>query len=97
MDKLFDIMTKLAIDPFACESYATEPTEPIDDPNGSPLTREELTAALTVSPADAASIANGPWAPCDTCSDPGGDDPLKRPPPPPVARFARGWFPTSAA
>jgi len=72
MEALGHALTQLALDPFeslfADDSATFTAGERV-------CTREELVRALEPDPSQARRIAGVDWARCDTCSDPGPDEP----------------------
>jgi hypothetical protein len=65
---VFDFLTNLAHDPFAQDAYANDPDAALARAG---LSGNDLRQSGVVPAKD--EIAGGPWASCQTCSDPGPD------------------------
>lgn len=71
MQQAFKALTDLALDPFACLAAARDPREAL---RAAGLGTDELELALASDLPDREAAANGSFASCETCIDP-GDDP----------------------
>ena len=67
MDNVCKLLTELSTDPFRRAGALCDLDEALE---GSGVSEHELSTALR---ADSRQIANGSWATCATCSDPGSD------------------------
>ncbi|XYH92285.1 hypothetical protein ACMHYB_30935 [Sorangium sp. So ce1128] len=79
MDRLFDLLTELSIDPFKHAAFVADRQDEL-------LTDEERAALRQPGPPEAqAAIAGGAWARCALIADP-GPDPDEDPDPPDLRR-----------
>jgi hypothetical protein len=69
MEHVAELMTRLALDPFASLALRDAGVATLD---GTAVGAAALRAALAAT--DAAAIAGPDWAACETCCDPGTDD-----------------------
>lgn len=70
MENAFRTLIDLATDPFAQIAAMRDGRRRLV---GSNLTNSELALVATAPPTDAECVANGDFASCETCIDPGGD------------------------
>jgi hypothetical protein len=67
---MFNILTELAIDSCPGDVWLKGPGRALIEAGLSP---EDIASALGSSHDDAELVANGTWAACQTCGDPGPD------------------------
>lgn len=70
MERMFELLTDLTIDPFKQEAFRRDPAAFLKDAG---VTPEEAALLSELGAAPAESIANGAWARCAGCVDPGPD------------------------